>query len=130
APVSRASAGTIGATRGPLGTCRTERRYMFFRSLGAGRHRPWSVDMRTSPRITWPPTPERSISRRAQIRHSNIQPENRRDCKSAKNKDGSGGQGRNRTTDTRIFSPLLYQLSYLAAGGGRVLDRPRGASSS
>ena len=25
-----------------------------------------------------------------------------------------GGQGRNRTTDTRIFSPLLYQLSYLA----------------
>ena len=26
-----------------------------------------------------------------------------------------GGQGRNRTTDTRIFSPLLYQLSYLAA---------------
>ena len=28
-----------------------------------------------------------------------------------------GGQGRNRTIDTRIFSPLLYQLSYLAAGG-------------
>ena len=26
----------------------------------------------------------------------------------------SGGQGRNRTTDTRIFSPLLYRLSYLA----------------
>ena len=26
----------------------------------------------------------------------------------------SGGQGRNRTTDTRIFSPLLYLLSYLA----------------
>ncbi len=26
----------------------------------------------------------------------------------------SGGQARNRTTDTRIFSPLLYQLSYLA----------------
>ena len=25
-----------------------------------------------------------------------------------------GGQGRNRTTDTRIFSPLLYRLSYLA----------------
>ena len=28
----------------------------------------------------------------------------------------SGGQGRNRTIDTRIFSPLLYQLSYLATG--------------
>ena len=26
-----------------------------------------------------------------------------------------GGQGRNRTADTGIFSPLLYQLSYLAA---------------
>ena len=28
--------------------------------------------------------------------------------------DSLGGQGRNRTTDTRIFNPLLYQLSYLA----------------
>ncbi len=27
-----------------------------------------------------------------------------------------GAQGRNRTTDTRIFSPLLYQLSYLGTG--------------
>ena len=26
----------------------------------------------------------------------------------------SGGKARNRTGDTRIFSPLLYQLSYLA----------------
>ncbi len=26
---------------------------------------------------------------------------------------GRGAQGRNRTTDTRIFNPLLYQLSYL-----------------
>ena len=34
---------------------------------------------------------------------------------SSRNKrDGNGGQGRNRTNDTRIFSPLLYQLSYLA----------------
>src|SRR5690606_7142375 len=28
----------------------------------------------------------------------------------------TGGLGRNRTTDTRIFSPLLYQLSYQAWG--------------
>ena len=27
---------------------------------------------------------------------------------------GSGGQGQNRTADTRIFNPLLYRLSYLA----------------
>jgi hypothetical protein len=26
----------------------------------------------------------------------------------------SGGQGQNRTADTRIFNPLLYRLSYLA----------------
>ena len=38
--------------------------------------------------------------------------------------DSNGGQGRNRTTDTRIFSPLLYQLSYLAAGDGRARIRP------
>ena len=39
--------------------------------------------------------------------------------------EGDGGQGRNRTIDTRIFSPLLYQLSYLAKGlvQGRVLNR-------
>ena len=35
-------------------------------------------------------------------------------CKSLILLEKSGGQGRNRTTDTRIFSPLLYQLSYLA----------------
>ena len=30
--------------------------------------------------------------------------------------DGDGAQGRNRTTDTAIFSRMLYQLSYLGAG--------------
>ena len=30
-----------------------------------------------------------------------------------KSEGRSGAQGRNRTTDTRIFNPLLYQLSYL-----------------
>ena len=29
-------------------------------------------------------------------------------------KNEAGGQSRDRTDDTRIFSPLLYQLSYLA----------------
>ena len=29
------------------------------------------------------------------------------------------GQGQNRTADTRIFSPLLYQLSYLAGLSSR-----------
>ena len=29
----------------------------------------------------------------------------------------AGGQGGNRTPDTVIFSHVLYQLSYLAAGG-------------
>src|SRR6266849_11148549 len=30
------------------------------------------------------------------------------------NRCAASGQGQNRTADTRIFSPLLYQLSYLA----------------
>jgi hypothetical protein len=29
----------------------------------------------------------------------------------------NGAQGRNRTNDTRIFNPLLYQLSYLGVRG-------------
>ena len=29
---------------------------------------------------------------------------------------GNGAQGRNRTTDTAIFSRMLYQLSYLGSG--------------
>ena len=33
--------------------------------------------------------------------------------------DKYGGQGRNRTTDTGIFSPLLYRLSYLAKYKGK-----------
>ena len=35
-----------------------------------------------------------------------------------KNKGFFGGQGGNLTPDTRIFSPLLYQLSYLAVSRG------------
>jgi hypothetical protein len=55
-----------------------------------------------------------------------------------------GGQGRNRTADTGIFNPLLYQLSYLAkrvvalalrcadgaAAEGGVLQRLDGGESS
>ena len=32
-----------------------------------------------------------------------------------------GGLGRNRTTDTRIFNPLLYQLSYQAVGKNEII---------
>ena len=35
-----------------------------------------------------------------------------------------GAQSRNRTSDTWIFSPLLYQLSYL----GKSFDPPEGAA--
>src|SRR5882724_1875977 len=37
---------------------------------------------------------------------------------------GGGAQGRNRTSDTRIFSPLLYQLSYLGLPAG-IRRKPR-----
>jgi hypothetical protein len=36
----------------------------------------------------------------------------------------SGGKARNRTGDTRIFSPLLYQLSYLAGAGEGAAKEP------
>ena len=35
-------------------------------------------------------------------------------------RDFCGAQGRNRTTDTVIFSHVLYQLSYLGAGSARM----------
>ncbi len=35
---------------------------------------------------------------------------------SLRNIGANGAQGRNRTTDTAIFSRMLYQLSYLGAG--------------
>ncbi len=38
-----------------------------------------------------------------------------------------GGQGRDRTGDTRIFSPLLYQLSYLATCASVKVGDGRGA---
>ena len=33
---------------------------------------------------------------------------------------GDGAQGRNRTTDTVIFSHVLYQLSYLGSWEGQA----------
>ena len=36
-----------------------------------------------------------------------------------------GASGRNRTIDTRIFSPLLYRLSYRAINGGSNETRTR-----
>ena len=33
----------------------------------------------------------------------------------------NGGRGRNRTADTGIFNPLLYQLSYPATGEGGMI---------
>ena len=35
----------------------------------------------------------------------------------------NGAQGRDRTTDTAIFSRMLYQLSYLGAGPGALPER-------
>ena len=43
---------------------------------------------------------------------------------------GRSGEGRTRTGDTPVFSRVLYQLSYLAAGGAqsspRACEEPRG----
>ena len=45
-------------------------------------------------------------------RSANLQSKNTNDFKKK-----NGAQRRNRTTDTRIFNPLLYQLSYLGIFG-------------
>ena len=42
-------------------------------------------------------------------------------------RDDYGGQGQNRTADTGIFNPLLYQLSYLAIAGKLTRSRERSA---
>ena len=42
---------------------------------------------------------------------------------------GHGAQRRNRTTDTGIFNPLLYRLSYLGAGRRVLKPLARAASS-
>ncbi len=41
-----------------------------------------------------------------------------------------GGQRRDRTADTRIFNPLLYQLSYLAVLEKDVLNQKHAARAS
>ncbi len=43
---------------------------------------------------------------------------------------GTGAQGRNRTTDTVIFSHVLYQLSYLGIRPGRDGYAPPQAAAS
>jgi hypothetical protein len=40
-------------------------------------------------------------------------------CARASGAHGQHGEGRTRTGDTPVFSRVLYQLSYLAAGGGQ-----------
>ena len=57
------------------------------------------------------------------VAHSELRAICRVSAFSAKTLDG--GQGQNRTADTRIFNPLLYQLSYLAFlyGGWRSVTQ-------
>ena len=73
APVSRTSAGTTCATRGPPGTCRAERRSSRYRNSPVGRPRRWCDVMRTWPRIIWRSMPAtRKVT--AQIRHNRRMP--------------------------------------------------------
>jgi hypothetical protein len=126
APVSRTFAGTICATPGRAGTFRAGHRSSRYKSSQVGKPRRWCAVARTSPRNIWRCMPAtRKVT--AQIRHKHRISTAQPDCKWSKVKEIGGGQGRNRTTDTRIFSPLLYQLSYLAAEDGRARIRPAAA---
>src|SRR5215471_14527053 len=46
-------------------------------------------------------------------------------CQPSPNGFSTSGEGRTRTGDTPVFSRVLYQLSYLAAGGRSVYPGPR-----
>ena len=41
----------------------------------------------------------------------------------AKKEVKNGAEAQNRTADTRLFRPLLYQLSYLGIVAGRLNER-------
>ncbi len=60
-----------------------------------------------------------------QVSCSAIEPHQHNIIKFLTNKTNYGASGRNRTTDTRIFSPLLYRLSYR----GKQIWRPEGDSN-
>ena len=47
-----------------------------------------------------------------------------------KGDEGNGAQGRNRTTDTAIFSRMLYQLSYLGTPLGHAPPGLRDAADA
>jgi hypothetical protein len=46
-------------------------------------------------------------------------------CKHLIGNELDGGEGRNRTVDTTIFSRMLYQLSYLATRGIARTTEPK-----
>jgi hypothetical protein len=48
-----------------------------------------------------------------------------RACDFSQALDSNGGRGRNRTADTGIFNPLLYQLSYPAMVARQAGERSR-----
>jgi hypothetical protein len=62
------------------------------------------------PMPAWPASAHRRIN-------ENTTPESRHGYGAAvAGLSGEHGEGRNRTGDTTVFSRVLYQLSYLAAG--------------
>src|SRR5436190_5634320 len=88
---------------------------------------PTSARRRTSTSRDRPPTSMRSSARSGrsscgQSFRSKPSRPNRSDRNSALS--GKGGEGRTRTGDTPVFSRVLYQLSYLAAGAVSLVIWP------
>ena len=54
-------------------------------------------------------------------RHKRSAPRSKKLCRATTYEGACGGRGRNRTADTGIFNPLLYQLSYPATGEGGMI---------
>lgn len=80
-------------------------------------------------------TPDMRCSTHYSVPLSGLFWQTKRACEKSQALENNGGQGRNRTADTVIFSHLLYQLSYLATSAiciasRRALKRCRPLESS
>ena len=107
AQVSRTFAGTICDTRGRVGTCRAVRRFSRYRSSADGKRRRWCAATRISPRGTWPPMPP-TQKVTARMRHNQRISAAQPDYKFSEVNEIHGGQGQNRTADTRISQSAAH----------------------
>ena len=88
---------------------------MFLRT-GSSRHGHTGPD-------AWEPPSARKREWGLRWKLTGLLPTRRRDRHGGRGTQRESGEGRTRTGDTPVFSRVLYQLSYLAAGGASLARR-------